>query len=317
MNSRALGSARVSVVGLGAMPLAIAGRPSEAEAIRVVHAALDAGMDWIDTADAYCVDSADTGYGERVVARALRERGGHRDEVRVATKGGIVRPGGEWQPDGRPEHLRAACDASLKSLGVSSIFLYQLHCPDPKVYFPDSVGAIAELQREGKVQHVGLSNVDVAHIRQARKIVSVAAVQNRCNVFERSPLASGVVDACERDGIAFIAHSPVGGHRGHVRVTSDATLGAVAGRLGLSPYQVAIAWLLARSPAIVVIPGASRVESARSSAAAGDAVLSTADLHEIDRAFPEPSAIARRLGAAGREARHWVRSLRQRTSGGR
>jgi aryl-alcohol dehydrogenase-like predicted oxidoreductase len=316
MNSRPLGSARVSVVGLGAMPLAIAGRPSESDAVRVVHAALDAGMNWIDTADAYCVDSTDTGYGERIVARALREWSGPRDEVRVATKGGIVRPGGEWRPHGKPEHLRAACDASLKNLGVSSIFLYQFHCPDPDVYFPDSVGAIAELQRQGKVQHVGLSNVDVAHIRQARKILSVAAVQNRCNVFERSPLTTGVVDACERDGIAFIAHSPVGGHRGHVRVTSDPTLGAVAARLGLTPYQVAIAWLLARSPAVVVIPGASRVESARSSAAAGDVVLSAGDLDELDRAFPEPSAIERRLRAAGQEARHWVRSLRQRTPGG-
>jgi aryl-alcohol dehydrogenase-like predicted oxidoreductase len=230
MNRRKLGDTQVSSVGLGAMPLAIAGRPREEDAVRVVHAALEAGMTWIDTADAYCLDSSEAGYGERIVARALREGSGPRDDVRVATKGGIVRPGGEWTPDGRPEHLKAACEASLKSLGVSSIFLYQLHCPDRGVPFADSVGAIADLRRAGKVQHVGLSNVDAARIRQARTIVEVAGVQNRCSAFDRGPLDDGVVALCEREKIAFIAHSPVGGHRGHARVASDSALAAVAAR---------------------------------------------------------------------------------------
>jgi aryl-alcohol dehydrogenase-like predicted oxidoreductase len=312
MNRRELGGAQVSAVGLGAMPLAIAGRPPEPDAIRVVHAALDAGMNWIDTADAYCLDSSDAGYGERLVARALREWTGPRDDVRVATKGGIVRPGGEWRPNGRPEHLKAACDASLRNLGVSSIFLYQLHCPDRSVYFPDSVGAIAELKKQGKVQHVGLSNVDVALIRQARGVVEIAGVQNRCNVFDRGSLSDGVVSLCERERIAFIAHSPVGGHRGHARASSDPTLAAVAARHGVTPYEVALAWLLDRSASVLVIPGASRAESARSSAAAADVVLRDADREELDRAFPEPSRLTRQLALAKREAKHLFRSVRAR-----
>jgi aryl-alcohol dehydrogenase-like predicted oxidoreductase len=312
MDRRKVGDTQVSAVGLGAMPLAIAGRPPEGEAVRVVHAALEGGMTWIDTADAYCLDSSEAGYGERVVARALREWSGPRDDVRVATKGGIVRPGGEWRPDGRPEHLTAACEASLRNLGVSAIFLYQLHCPDRSVPFADSVGAIADLQRAGKVQHVGLSNVDAASIRQARAIVDVAGVQNRCSIFDRGPLDDGVVTLCEREGIALIAYSPVGGHRGHARVASDPTLAAVAARRGLTPYQVALAWLLARSRAIVVIPGASRLESARSSAAAGDVVLEAGDRQELDRAFPEPSPVARHVAAAKQEAKHLLRTLRSR-----
>jgi aryl-alcohol dehydrogenase-like predicted oxidoreductase len=303
---------RLSAVGLGAMPLAIAGRPGEQDAIRVVHAALDAGIDWIDTADAYCLDSSEVGYGERIVARALREWSGPRDGVRVATKGGIVRPGGQWIPDGRPKHLKAACEASLKNLGVSSLSLYQLHCPDRRVSFAESVGAIAELKKEGKVQHVGLSNVDVPRIREARGIVDIAGVQNRCNVFDRGSFADGVVDLCEQEDIAFIAYSPVGGHRGHARVASDAALAAVAARRGLTAYQVALAWLLARSPAMVVIPGASRVESARSSAAAGEVVLSDSDREELDRAFPEAPFLEKQLVAAKQGAKQLIRSLRDR-----
>jgi aryl-alcohol dehydrogenase-like predicted oxidoreductase len=267
-------------------------------------------MTFIDTADAYCIDSSETGYGERLVARALREWG--RGEVLVATKGGKVRPGGAWVDDGRPEHLRAACEASLKALGVSSIFLYQLHVPDRRVYFPDSVGALAELQRQGKIRHIGLSNIDAAQIRQASRIVQVVSVQNHCNVLYRHAFASGVVDACERQGIGFVAYAPVGGQDGRARIASDPTLMAVGARNGVSPQQVALAWLLARSPAIIVIPGASRAESARASAAAADLVLGASDRAELDRAFPDASFLVKKLSAARRETRHLVRSLRAR-----
>jgi aryl-alcohol dehydrogenase-like predicted oxidoreductase len=305
---------RVSAVGLGSMPLAIEGRPSEADAARVIHAALDAGMNWIDTADAYCRDSSEVGYGERLVARALREWGGARDDVRVATKGGKRRPSGDWVDDGRPEHLRRACEASLRSLGISSVFLYQLHAPDRNVSFADSVGALADLKREGKIQHIGLCNVDVNHIRQARAIVEIVSVQNRCNIFERHCFANGVVDLCERQGIAFIAHSPVGGHVGHERVASHPVLRAVAARGGSTPHQVALAWLLARSPSIVVIPGASRVESARASAAAADVILSPGDLADLRRAFPDASLLRKKVTVARGQLRHLARSFRVRAT---
>jgi aryl-alcohol dehydrogenase-like predicted oxidoreductase len=288
------------------MPLALAGRLDEANAVRVIHAALDAGMTWIDTADVYCLDDGDIGYGERLVARALRERKGARDDVMVATKGGLRRPGGRWESDARPERLRAACEASLKALGTDSIFLYQLHAPDAKVPWAESVGALANLQKEGKVRHVGLSNVGVGEIEQACRIVPIASVQNRCSAVERRPFVNGVIDLCQKEKIAFVAHSPVGGHRQQGRIGDHATLRAVANRNGASPYEVALAWLLASSPVMFVIPGASRIESANSSARASDLVLGERDLDDLNRAFPDASPFLKQVASARRKLRQLI-----------
>jgi len=286
MENRSLGSSGIAVkpIGLGAMPMSLQGRPDEAESVRVICAALDAGMDLIDTADVYCLDERDIGHNERLVARALREWDGT-GEVVVATKGGLERPGGRWVSDGRPEHLRRACEDSLRALGSDTIDLYQLHAPDPDVPFADSVGALARLREEGKVRHVGLSNVSVAQIDEARGIVDVASVQNRCNPFFLRPFRDGVLAYCERNDIAFLAYSPVGGGHGHVRTANDPVLNEIGVELGATPYQVALAWLLAKSKAMIPIPGASRVESATSSAAAMTLELSTAQVDHIDGAF--------------------------------
>jgi aryl-alcohol dehydrogenase-like predicted oxidoreductase len=289
------------------MPLALAGRLDEADAVRVIHAALDAGMTWIDTADVYCLDDGDIGYGERLVARALRERKGARDDVMVATKGGLRRPGGRWESDARPERLRAACEASLKALGTDSIFLYQLHAPDAKVPWAESVGALANLQKEGKIRHVGLSNVCVGEIEQARRIVPIASVQNRCSAIDRRSFVNGVVDLCQKEKIAFIAHSPVGGHRQQRRVGDHPTLRAVASRNGASPYEVALAWLLASSPVMFVIPGASRAESAQSSARAADLVLGDRDWVDLNKAFPDASPFLKQVAGARRKLRQILR----------
>jgi aryl-alcohol dehydrogenase-like predicted oxidoreductase len=286
MQTRRIADLQVSCIGLGGMPLSIAGRPDEAQAVRVVHAAIDAGMTLIDTADVYCLDDDDIGHNERVIARALREHRGGGAGVTVATKGGLRRPRGAWTTDGRPEHLRAACDASLRALGIDIIDLYQLHAPDDKVPLSDSVGAMADLQRAGKVRHVGLSNVSVDEIETARGIVEIASVQNRCNPFDTGSFETGVVAYCAEHGIAFIPHSPVGGHRDHPRVARDATLARVGERHGATPYQVCLALLLSVSDAVVAIPGASRVESAQSSAAAADVALTDGDLAELRAAFP-------------------------------
>ena len=275
----------MSAIGLGAMPLSLAGRPDEPQAVRVIHAALDAGMTLIDTADSYCLDDSDLGHNEALIAGALRDWP-RRDEVLVATKGGLERPGGSWTVNGRPEHLRQACERSLKALAVERIELYQLHAPDPAVPYEESVGALAELQRAGKIRHVGLSNVGVSHIEQARTVVQVVSVQNRCNPFERQSFLDGTVAHCTRNNIAFLPHSPVGGHHGHVRIGAEPTLRRLAQRLEVTPYQVALAWLLASSPMMIPIPGASRVESARSSAAAAELVLPPAALEALDEAFP-------------------------------
>jgi aryl-alcohol dehydrogenase-like predicted oxidoreductase len=274
----------VSAVGYGGMHLSIQDRPSEEQAIRVIHAALDAGVTLIDTADVYCLDDGDIGHNERLIARALSSRPGNRDQVIVATKGGIRRPGGRWEVDGRPEHLRAACERSLGALEVERIDLYQLHAPDPSVPLAESIGALADLQREGKVRWVGLSNVSVPEIREAETIVRVASVQNRLNPFFREALAEGVVEYCASRGIGFLAYSPTGGGRLNRKLPAHPVLRPMAARLGVTPHALVLAWVLARSPAVLVIPSARTVEHARDSATAAELKLSEADLSSITSA---------------------------------
>jgi aryl-alcohol dehydrogenase-like predicted oxidoreductase len=283
---RALGAGAPAVppVGYGGMHLSLQERPPEGESLRVIRAALDAGVRLIDTADVYCLDDSDIGHNERLVAEALRGWSGPRDDVLVATKGGLTRPGGHWESDGRPEHLRAACERSLRALGIERIALYQLHAPDPAVPFEESVGALADLRREGKVRWVGLSNVSVPQIRAAEAMVPIAAVQNRLNPFFREALAEGVVRYCEERGIGFLAYSPTGGGRLNRKLPEHPELRPMAQRLGVSAHALVLAWVLARSPAVVVIPSARRLAHALDSVRAGELELSGEDLAAIDRA---------------------------------
>jgi aryl-alcohol dehydrogenase-like predicted oxidoreductase len=287
MQTRPLGpgAPAVAAVGFGGMPLSIPGRPDdEAAAIRVVHAALDAGMTLVDTADAYCLDDTDIGHNERLVAKALRSWGGHRDGVIVATKGGITRRGGAWGQDGRPAALRRACERSLRALGTDCIALYQLHRPDPNVPLSESVGALAELRGEGKVRWVGLSNVTVEEIQVAAALVPILTVQNRLSPFFREALDTGVVAHCAAEGIGFLAYSPVGGGRLNLKLPRLAVLQPIAQAHGATPHAVVLAWVLARGPTVIVIPGARTVAHALDSATAGDLALAPADLAAIDAA---------------------------------
>jgi aryl-alcohol dehydrogenase-like predicted oxidoreductase len=282
MPTRRLGGLQVSAIGLGEMPLSLAGRPDEAQAVRTIHAALDAGVNLIDTADAYCRDDSDFGHGEDLVARALAAWPGDRDRVLVATKGGHTRPGGSWELDGRPEYLRQACEASLKRLGVEAIGLYQFHRPDPKVPFTESVGALAELKAAGKVRLVGLSNVSVDQIRQARELVEVASVQNEFSPrFRRS---EGELAWCAANRIAFLPWSPLGGiGRGRVLGGRHRAFAEVAEAHGVSPQRVALAWELAKGSVVIPIPGSSRPETVLDSAAAASLRLSADELARLDR----------------------------------
>jgi aryl-alcohol dehydrogenase-like predicted oxidoreductase len=313
METRRLGSTGIDVscIGLGTMPLAIQSRPDGDAAVAVIHAALDAGVTWLDTANSYCLDENDVGYGERLVKRALDTWHGPRERIFVTTKGGYTRPRGDWEVDAHPARLRAACEASLKALGVERIALYQLHAPDPKVYFADSVGALAELRREGKIAHIGLSNVDAGHIKDALKVAPIASVQNRCNVADRFPYANGVVSRCEDMGLTFIAHSPVGGHRGHPRVSQHPALQAIASRRGVAPQEVALQWLLSSSRSLVAIPGASKVASALSSIRAASLRFTPEDLAELDGAFPPHSFVMKQLVRVRRKARQVLRNVRR------
>lgn len=238
-------------MGFGAMRITgegIWGDPPDPEAARgLLRRVVELGVQLIDTADAY-----GPGTSERLIGEALRPP---RPGVIIATKGGLVRPADRsWQRDARPEHLREACEASLKRLGVECIDLYQLHAPDEKVRFADSVGALARLREAGKVRMVGLSNVNVAQLAEARAIVPIASVQNRYSLADRTHDA--VVVACEQAGIAFMPWYPLAA--GDI-ARRGAELGAVARELGATPPQVALAWLMHRSPIMCPIPGTSRI----------------------------------------------------------
>lgn len=288
MHVRTLGNSdlQVSRIGLGGMPLSIAGRPSRSEAIKVVHASLRAGVTLIDTADVYCLDQSELGHNEKLIADALAQLNGSAAHVLVATKGGLQRPGGAWVTDAHPRRLRSACEASLKALRLTTLPLYQLHAVDDAVPLEDSVGALAELRRQGKIAHIGLSNVGVGELKRALAVAPIVSVQNRCSVFDRRDFSNGLVGFCEANKIAYLAYSPVGGGRGKGRVADDPTLRAVGGKHGVSPFQVALAWLLSRSPVVIPIPGASQISSAIDSAAADGLKLDEDDRAALDRAFP-------------------------------
>lgn len=275
----------VSSIGLGGMPISIVGRPDEAQGIAVVHAAIDAGIDFIDTADVYCMNHEDIGHNERLIAGALSSHPGGAG-VTVATKGGLERPNGEWTCNGHPDHLRRACEASLQALGTDCITLYQLHAPDTAVPFSDSIGALQRLQEEGKVRHLGLSNVSVEQIQEAQGMIEVITVQNRCNIIDRSAFETGVIAYCEAQEIAFLPYCPVGGRAQKEALESHPVLQEVAGRYGASPQQVALAWLLQQSPVIIPIPGASKAKNAVSSAQARVLALGLGELLELNEAFP-------------------------------
>lgn len=305
---------RVSAIGLGARPLAVSGRPSENDAIRLIHAAFDLGISWLDVADAYSNDERDFGYCERLARRAVSTWPGARGEPLVISKGGFKRFGSRFRPDCRPHQLRAACEATLRNLGTSCLFLYQLHGPDPRVYFPDSIGALADLRREGKIQHVGLCNVDVGHLEDAAKIVPVATVQNSLNVCDRNCLANGVLDWCVRHHVGFIAHSPVGGHWGHDRIAHHPELRELTIKYRASPQEIALAWLLSVSDCILPVPGASRLSSVASSVRATQLQLSSVDQEFLKRRFARPNVLVRQLVRVRRRLRHAVRNVRARAS---
>lgn len=268
------GDRTVHRLGFGAMRITgdgVWGPPRDrATAVAVLRRAAELGVDFVDTADSYGPDVS-----EELIAEAFGATPAA-DRPLIATKGGYLRDGpNRWRPDGRPEHLREACEGSLRRLGVERIDLYQFHVPDPEVPFVESVGAIVELQAEGKVHHVGLSNVDVDKVRQAMELTPVVSVQNRYNYADRG--SDPVVDLAEELGFAFIPWAPVGGRSPG---EGDA-LAAVAARHGVSPVQVAVAWQLARSPQMLPIPGTGSPAHLEENVAAADLALTDDDLADL------------------------------------
>jgi aryl-alcohol dehydrogenase-like predicted oxidoreductase len=286
MQYRTIGGTSVSAIGLGGMPMSIEGRPDEQRSLATIHAALDAGVTLIDTADAYHLHPGETGHNERLIARALATWGGDTSDVLVATKGGHLRPGdGSWTVDGSPEHLRQAADASLKALGVEAIGLYQYHRPDPHVPYAESVGALKELRDAGKIRLVGISNATVGQIDIARQVLGDGGLASVQNQFSPAFTSSAPELAhCAGLGIAFLPWSPLGGigRAAHVGAVHTA-FQHVADAHGVSPQQVTLAWMLAKAPVVIPIPGASRPESIKDSVRAADLALSEQELGELDR----------------------------------
>ncbi len=266
------GELEVRRMGFGAMRLTgkgVWGEPSDPEAARsLLRRAIELGVNFIDTADAYGPDVS-----ERLIAEALHP---YPDDLVVATKGGLLRTGlGDWERDCRPEHLREACEASLRRLRVERIDLYQLHAVDPNVPLEESVGALAELRDEGKVRLVGVCNVDFDELHSALEIVPIASVQNRYSLRDR--YSDPIVDVCEKRELAFIPWFPLGaGDAG-----DDDALRQVAKERGATPFQVALAWLLQRSPAMLPIPGTSSVGHLEENVAAAELRLTEDDLAEL------------------------------------
>ncbi|MFZ0487544.1 MAG: aldo/keto reductase [Arenicellales bacterium] len=282
---REIGNTGISVfpIGLGAMPLSLRNRPDEDSAVRVLHAAWEAGIQFVDTANVYCLDDGDIGHNERLIRKALEQRPS--SDVYVATKGGIRRPGGSWETDGRPEHLRRSCEQSLKDLGVDTIFLYQLHAPDTKVPFEDSISALVDLQAEGKIRHIGISNVSLDQARKTLELTRIESIQNRANPFwKHDYFGSGMLEFCGENRLSYLPYSTVGGHQRHHDATRNQVLAKIAAEREVTPYQVIIAWHLAQSPPRVIpIPGASRVESIQSSVRAVDLELNGWEFQAINQ----------------------------------
>ena len=268
------GDLAVNRLGFGAMRITgegIWGWPPDREnALKVLRRATDLGVNLIDTADAYGPDTS-----ELLIAEALHP---YPKGVVIATKGGLTRPGpGQWVPNGRPEHLKQAVEGSLKRLRLERIDLYQLHTVDPKVPIEESLGALKQMQDSGKIRHIGLSNVDPEEIARARKIVPIVSVQNRYNIEDRK--SENVLVYCEKENLGFLPWFPIGGGSG---LKPENPLNLAAKAHGVSVYQVALAWLLARSPVMLPIPGTSSLAHLEENVAAAKLKLTPEEWKAID-----------------------------------
>jgi aryl-alcohol dehydrogenase-like predicted oxidoreductase len=270
-----LGDLAVNRLGFGAMRVAgpdIWGEPKDRAGMRrLLVRAFELGHNFFDTADSYGPDVS-----EILIAEALYP---YPKELVIGTKGGLVRPSRyRWDEDGRPEHLRRAVDGSLKKLRLERIDLYQFHAPDPRVPYAESLGTLAELQRAGKIRHLGVSNVTAKQLEVARRITPVVSVQNEYHIGNRE--SDGVLAACERAGIAFIPWYPLGAGR----ALRSTIVKRIAAARGATPAQVALAWLLARSPVMLPIPGTASIAHLEGNAAAAALALSAEDRSALDRA---------------------------------
>jgi aryl-alcohol dehydrogenase-like predicted oxidoreductase len=274
----------VSAIALGGMPMSLSDRPTESESIKVIHRALDLGITFIDTADSYCKDESDKHHNERLIHKALQTYSVAPSNVVVATKGGLMRPQGNWTRNGNPEHLGKTIRESFEALGGNKpIDVWQYHSPDPDYTIEKALKPAKEAVESGLIRFVGVSNFSVEQIKQARDVVEIVSVQNQYSPWYRQPEKDGVLKYCEQEQLTFLPWSPFGGSRRHSDLQDIQAIAQLAKEKGVSVYCIVLAWLRSKSPCILPIPGASKVSSIEDSVRAVDVKLSDDELQRIDR----------------------------------
>lgn len=276
---------QVSAIGFGGMRLSIGDRPDVEQAIAVVHKALDLGVTLIDTADSYCQDESDKHHNERLIHQALQQYSGDTSQVIVATKGGLMRPEGAWTRNGNPDHLQETIRISFEALGGEKpIDVWQYHAPDPDYTIAAALKPAKEAVEQGMIRFVGVSNFSVEQIKRARDVVEIVSVQNQYNPWYRQPEIDGVLEYCDREKLTFLPWGPLGGTRHKGQITQTSAISQLAQEKGASVYAVVLAWLRAKSPQIIPIPGTSKVANLVDCLRSIDLSLTSEEVSQIDRA---------------------------------
>lgn len=286
MEMKHLGNTDVNIsgIGLGGMPMSLRGRPPESQAIEVIHRALDLGVALIDTADSYCQDESDKHHNETLIGKALKQYQGDVSHVVVATKGGLMRPNGNWTRNGNPDHLRQTIRVSFESLGGEKpIDVWQYHSPDPNYTIEESLTPAKEAVQAGIIRFVGVSNFSVEQIKRARDVVDLVSVQNQYNPWHRQPEFDGVLEYCEKESLTFLPWSPLGGSSRVSKLEDISVISELAKEKGVSVYAIVLAWLQAKSPCIVPIPGASKTSSIEDSVRSLEVKLSPEEVQQFDQ----------------------------------
>jgi aryl-alcohol dehydrogenase-like predicted oxidoreductase len=287
METKQLGNTgvNISAIALGGMLMSLSSRPEETQAIATIHRALDLGVTLIDTADSYCKDESDKHHNEKLIRKALQQYKGDVSNVIVATKGGLMRPNGAWTRNGNPDHLRKTIRESFEALGGEKpIDVWQYHAPDPEYSIEASLAPAKAAVEEGLIRFVGVSNFSVEQIKRARDVVEIVSVQNQYNPWYRLPELDGVLKYCQREKLTFLPWSPLGGSRRVGSLKDISEIAQLAQEKGVSIYSIVLAWLMAKSPCIVPIPGASKISSIEDSVRAVDVKLSSEEVARIDGA---------------------------------
>jgi aryl-alcohol dehydrogenase-like predicted oxidoreductase len=272
----------ISAIGLGGMPISLTGRPPETQAIAVIHRALDLGVTLIDTADSYCQDESEKHHNEALIAKALQQYTGDIRAVTIATKGGLMRLQGAWRRNGNPHHLRKTIRESFEALGGQKpIDLWQYHAPDPSYTIEEALAPAKEAVEAGMIRFIGVSNFSLEQIKRARDTVEIVSVQNQYNPWHRDPESDGVLEYCESEKLTFFSWSPLGGSSRATSLQDMPAIAKLAAEKNVSVYCIVLAWLMAKSPCVVPIPGATKISSIEDSVRAIEVKLTEEELQKI------------------------------------